>query len=433
MSLELHRRGDRSRRREIERHLVAGGLVRGPRRLRTTDEQPSDLATPTGRELARRLHNTLSQLGPVFSSFGVYLSRRPDLLRTDECLELGKLMRAQPLQPEAAMSAETVTRALADALGRPPQEAFSRFEATPRRVDALFQSHRALLPDGQPVVVKVRRPELEARMERDLPLLPLLEKAFARHPTLEFGEAASDFRDWFKRRIDLTVEADKLTELASHAADSDLLAVPRVHRQLSESAVLTLDWIDGIPIDSESTLEDHGAARRRDVARRLHLLWLEQAMVAGIFPVEADVMLTRDGHLAISGGELAEIPEASRSNLWQYLRSTAAHQPDDACDNLARELEPVRQGTDERELLLHLRQVVPFRDGAWSERSDTLAEYLILHWQVARANGFAPRRHMVAFYQGLFWTAQIGQVLAPHADALREALEDMRKAHGRPM
>ena len=103
MSLELHRRGDRSRRREIERQMVDAGLVRGPRRLRTTDELPSDLAAPTGRELARRLHNTLSRLGPVFASFGVYLSRRPDLLTTEECLELGKLMRAEPLQPEAVV------------------------------------------------------------------------------------------------------------------------------------------------------------------------------------------------------------------------------------------------------------------------------------------------------------------------------------------
>ncbi len=423
MSLELHRRGG-SRRREVEQQLVDGGLVRGPRRLRAT-ELPSDPTTPTGRELARRLHATLSRLGPVFASFGLYLSRRPDLLATEECLELGKLIRAEPLQP-AAMSAERVTEAVADALGRPPREVFSRFEATPYRVDTLFQSHRALLQDGQPVLVKVRRPELEARMARDLPLLPLLEKAFARHPTLDFGEARSDFRDWLEKRVDLTVEADQLQELASHAADSDLLAVPRVHRQLSATAVLTLDWIGGTRLDSESPLEDRGPAKRRDVARRLHLLWLEQALVAGIFPVDADVVLTSDGHLALVGGELAEIPEASRSNLWQYLRSTAAHQPDDACDSLARELEPVRKDANERELLLHLRQVVPFRDGAWSERGDTLAEYLILHWQVARANGFTPRRHMVAFYQGLFWSAQIGQVLAPHADALREAQEDMR-------
>ena len=423
MSPDVHHGRIRSRRREIERRLFEGGLVRGPRRLRTAGELPSELASPTGREFIRRLHGTLTSLGPVFASFGTYLSRRPDLLPTKDCLALGELLRAEPVAP---MSTDVVHGLLAEALHRPPDEVFPAFDAEPHSIDPLFQAHRASLEDGQAVLVRVRRFEVEAHLAQDLPLLPLLEKIFAHHKTMDFDQASSDFRLWIEHRADLTVEAGQLEMLASHAADSDLLTVPRVHRQLVATDILTVDWIDGVRIESKSLLTDRSPARRRDVARRLHLLWLEQAMVAGVFPVEADVVLTRDGHLGLLGGELVEMPEASRANLWQYLRSTAAHQPDDACEHLARELEPMHPGATESELLLHLRQLVPFRDGAWTERGDSLAEYLILHWQTARANGFAPRRHMVAFYQGLFWTSQISQRLAPHADALREAQEDMR-------
>ncbi len=425
MSLEILRARGAPRKQQVECRLVTGGLIRGPRRSRAAGRLPAGLARPVGGEFIRRLHDTLSGLGPVFASFGVYLQRRPDLLPTGDCLALRELSRAVP-RPLAPMPAKTVRGLLAENLSRPPAEVFSAFDPEPRNTCPLSQTHRAVLEDGQPVLVRVRRGDLEAQMTRDLPLLSLLERVFARHPTMDFAEAGGDFRLWIKDRADFNVEAGQLEELSRHAADSDLLAVPRVHRQLTAAGVLTVDWIEGTGVESESLLRDHGAARRSEVARRLHLLWLEQAMVAGLFPVEADVVLTRDGRLGLLGGELVKTPEASRANLWRYLRSTAAHQPDEACESLARELEPLRPGATERELLLHLRQVVPFRDGAWSERGDTLAEYLILHWQVARATGFALRRHMVAFYQGLFWTSQVSQRLAPHADPLREAQENMR-------
>ena len=70
--------------------------------------------------------------------------------------------------------------------------------------------------------------------------------------------------------------------------------------------------------------------------------------------------------------------------------------------------------------------MVPFRDGAWSRRADLLAEYLVLHWRVSREAGFRPRPHLLAFFRGLFWAARLGHRLAPEADPLRDAQEDLR-------
>ena len=55
---------------------------------------------------------------------------------------------------------------------------------------------------------------------------------------------------------------------------------------------------------------------------------------------------------------------------------------------LLRELEPLSRDASEDDFELRLRQVVPFRDGSWSEHGNNVAEYVVLHWQVADADVF---------------------------------------------
>ncbi len=399
-----------ARRREIERRLIDCGLVRGPRPGRAA-------GGPADDDLGRRLHLLLAGLGPVFAAFGAYLGRRPDLLPLADGLRLVELQRSDP---PSALAPETVHRRLAREL--PAPDLLARVDPEVWGRGPLHQAHRARLADGGPVLVRVLLAEPGAETDRDLELLALLAPAFPRRRDGE--EAIADFRRWFARESDLAACAGRLESLSRHAADSDLLAVPRVHRRLTGPGVLTVERLDGTALDEIGA--EVGEARRRDLARRLGLLWLEQALVSGLFPVEAEVVALADGRLAVTGGEIDELPEPARLNLWKYLRATAAHHPDCACEHLMRELEPVRRGAGERDLLLRLRQVVPFRDGAWSRRADLLAEYVVLHWRVSREAGFRPRRHLEAFFRGLYWSARLGHRLAPESDPLRDAQEDLR-------
>ena len=94
----------KSRRQEIERRLAAYGLTSGPRRLfRGAHTAEFEQAR------SRRLRLALENLGPIFSSFGLYMSTRADLWPIGDCLELAAIPDSA-----AAMSTNSVRELLTE-------------------------------------------------------------------------------------------------------------------------------------------------------------------------------------------------------------------------------------------------------------------------------------------------------------------------------
>ncbi|HXM69891.1 MAG TPA: hypothetical protein VN970_02065, partial [Thermoanaerobaculia bacterium] len=181
------------------------------------------------------------------------------------------------------------------------------------------------------------------------------------------------------------------------------------------------------------------AGRRGELVRLLCVAWLRQAMEGSVFPVgftETGARAVAGGRLAFLTGSFARPPAADRTNLGGFLVAMAAHEPDEACSYLLREM--TREGPDaaEETLRLQIRQVVPFRDGAWSDAGTSLAEHIFVCARKARACGFRPRPQLVAFYRGLAAVAIAARQVAPteppehpetpDEDALLAALREVR-------
>lgn len=405
----------RDRRREVEGYLVEHGLLRGPsRHLPVARQRPAE-----PRELVTRLGPALAQLGPVFAAFGRYLSYRADLLPIADCLALAEIPDEAPPRPAAE-----VHDRLASELGRPVSECFPTFDDEPLECRLFHQSHRARLSSGEAVVVRLLHPPEEEEIE----LLDLLKRVFPSHGSginAAFDEMLTGFRRLLAAQLDLAGAADVLEFLGRDARRSDLLVVPQVYRELSTSRVLTIELLGGATVDEMATGSPPGAADGEDLARRICLIWLYQALIARRFPLEADVRDLPDGRLAITGGVFATLPASSQVNLWDYLRATAAHIPDRAARYLMRELSRQGRAVSEEELRTRLRQVIPFRDGSWTAGGESLAEYAVGHWRLARQYGYRARPHLVAFYRGLFWAARTGRRFAPQGDPLAAALNDL--------
>lgn len=414
-------RESRERRRAVERLLAREGLVRGPRPLAGTGAAGDRARRPWGLRLAA----VLAEQGPVFAAFGRHLAQRPDLLGSRDRRHLVEAL------PDAAppLAAPAVAELFTAELGRPPEQLFARFEPEPLRSGLLEQVHRARLPGSGKVLVRWIRPDVEARLEEDLPLLAALEPALgpALPPSFPVAEVVAGFREELAEVLDLAARGAALEALAAPPAlgfgaarDRDLPAVPPVHARLSSRRILTTGALDAAP-GGEPGGADRAAYER---ARALHGAWLRLALEGRGVVVAGEAGWLPDGRPALVAPHLSARGSGPLRDLVDYLRAVAAHEPARALERLGRDLEATPRALPEAELARRMRQAVPFGDSAVAG-GDTVADHALLHWRLARECGYRPRPRLQAFYRGLFWLVSA----APRSgdgsrDTLRDALDD---------
>lgn len=406
----------KERREEVERLLVSCGLARGPRRLllRTVPSAHQE-------DHVRRLREVLESLGPIFSSFGLYLSTRVDLLSMRDCHEFAEIHDSRkPLAPDVVLAS------IRRELGRPLDHVFLSFEESPFESRLLFQKHHAQLKDGRKVAIKVLRAETQEQLTEDLELLPLLRFALGAISTYPAVESAiDDFRFMLLRKIDLTHEANGLDSLAHSAESFGLLRPASVEQALCTPRMLTVECLPGTSLGE---LLSHSSAQQTDdLARRLCVLWLWQALHSSVFLVELspdDLMILPGRQIGLTGGVFANLSPESRSNLWSYLLATASESPNQACAFLVKELKRSEPLDNDGELQQRFRQVVPFRDTDWG--GDFFADHLFVQWRLANEHGYMARQSLPSFFRGLYGVAQLARQLSPQRDAFAQALEDVR-------
>ena len=119
-----------------------------------------------GSTRGQRLRAMLDELGPTFVKFGQLLSTRPDVVPPDIVFELRNLQ--DEVTPFPADEAQAV---IEDELGLTVDQLFLEFEREPIAAASIGQVHRAVLPNGKRVVVKVQRPDAPRQIEADLELM----------------------------------------------------------------------------------------------------------------------------------------------------------------------------------------------------------------------------------------------------------------------
>ncbi len=212
-----------------------------------------------GRDAPRgeRLRLALQELGPIFVKFGQAVSTRRDLLPPDIAEELAKLQDRVPPFP-AALARASIERSL----GRPVKEIFATFEDEPLAAASIAQVHGARLKSGHDVVVKVVRPGMRERIERDLEVLytiaGLAQRYWREARRLRPSELVSEYEKTILDELDLMREAANATQLKRNFAGSDLLYVPEVFWDFCRTDVMVMERIHGIPISDMARLRALG-------------------------------------------------------------------------------------------------------------------------------------------------------------------------------
>lgn len=226
---------------------------------------------------AVRIRMALEELGPTFIKFGQLMATRVDMFPPAWIDEFEKLHQRVPPSDYALIHAE-----LTKALGRPPEEAFAEFEAEPMAAASIAQVHRAVLADGSRVVVKVRRPGIEAKIEADLRILEhvakLVESEMPDMRRYQPVRMVGEFRRSIIRELDMIREARNIDKFSRNFAHDENVHIPRVYWEYTSHAVNVQEELRGIKGVNREKLAENGldaivlGSRGSDVVLKMILL-----------------------------------------------------------------------------------------------------------------------------------------------------------------
>ncbi len=259
-------------------------------RVRDTEQQKEALATYRGTVL-RAL---LTRLGATFVKLGQVLSTRPDLLEKPVIDELRKLQDRMPPFPFAKAKAT-----IEGDLGRPLSEIFSEFDEKPVAAASVAQVHRARLHDGREVAVKVLRPDVRHKVERDEVLLLAGARLLNLSPELALSDPVGHikhFVDGILEQTNLKLEAANYLRFHENFAGFEGVRFPTVIPELSGEHMMTMDFIRGSKIDALPP-GDHRWLARRTQEVILKMCFVDGFVHADLHP--GNLMIDDAGHLVI--------------------------------------------------------------------------------------------------------------------------------------
>jgi ubiquinone biosynthesis protein len=260
-------------------------------------------------------------IGPAAIKLGQTLATRPDLVGQDATQDLLTLQDALPPVPFAAVRAQ-----IESTFGAPLETLYSRFDEVAVGSASIAQVHRATLPDGRDVAVKVLRPGVADQFARDIETYEWaaahLEQMGGEAKRLRPRMVIANLKRWTARELDLRREAASSSELAEAMQAETGYVVPAIDWDRTAGRVMTMEWIDGIKISDRAAIIAAGHDPK-ELACRLVNTFLHQAIAEGFFHADmhqGNLFVTPEGKIAaIDFGIMGRIDRRARMWLAEIL------------------------------------------------------------------------------------------------------------------
>ncbi|MGE8134278.1 ABC1 kinase family protein [Novosphingobium subterraneum] len=226
---------------------VAGGvLAEGARRL-ARGEAPklSDLLLTPGN--AMRVADQLSRLRGAAMKLGQMISLDAgDVLPRELTEILSRLRDSAHYMPPAQLE-----RVLSAEWGAEWRSKFRHFGAQPIAAASIGQVHKAVLPDGRVLAIKVQYPGIAASIDADVDNVATLLRVSGLLPQgLDINLQLSEAKRQLHEESDYLREAEMMQRYGKMLADDDAFLVPQAYAPLSGRNVLAMDFIEARPVES---------------------------------------------------------------------------------------------------------------------------------------------------------------------------------------
>ena len=197
-------------------------------------------------EPAVRIRLAMEALGPTFVKLGQLFATRVDVFPPAWIAEFEKLQSKVPAVPFAELAPDLET-----ALGLPATEIFLELDTEAFAAASIAQVHRAKLLDGTQVILKIRRPGIEKKIEADLRIMQHIARlgeheipnAHRYQPVMMLAQ----FRRSLRRELDLLMEAHNIERFRTNFTDDETVHIPRVYWDYTSEIMNVQEELVGIP------------------------------------------------------------------------------------------------------------------------------------------------------------------------------------------
>jgi ubiquinone biosynthesis protein len=301
------------------------------------------LTSPQGESLGdltreARVRLALTELGTTFIKLGQILSTRPDLVGPELADELESLQSDTP-----ADSPEVVRATIEAELGKPPEEIFAEFEPSAFASASVAQVHRARLPSGEAVVVKVQHEGIEETIACDFDIISglaeLAEAHAAQLRAYQPAATAAEMRRTLLRELDFTRERRSMEQFTANFAGNERVHFPLAYADYSSRRVLTMEMLDGISLADREALEASGADLN-DFAQLGATMYLDMIFRDAFYhadPHPGNLLMLQGGVLGVLDcGMVGRIDDQLRDDFEGMLLAAVNNDADQLTDYVVR-------------------------------------------------------------------------------------------------
>ncbi len=289
---------------------VAMALARRAVRVRRSSREPWIVAICNG------IVDAFMALGPTFVKLGQMIASSPSVFPkplADACLRC--------LDDVPPVPASAARRIVEEDLGAAVDDLFKEFEDTPLSAASIAQVHACVLRDGREAVLKIQRPAITERMNRDLRIVYRIARVINRTKRGKLVNPVAiveDLHQVTNEELNFALEAHRQSRFRDNIpafGDNDWITAPEVFWELCGPRVIAMERMHGVPLDEFDELRRRGIDGEL-VLRRGVKVWMEAALIHGPFHGDVhagNLWLLEDGRASyLDFGIMGELPMAHR-------------------------------------------------------------------------------------------------------------------------
>lgn len=265
--------------------------------INASEEDKLQAKSKLYQDIGLKIADTLGEMKGAVMKVGQIASQYKDIFPPEVSEAISKLQRQAPAVPFSQLQKQ-----IEKELGKPIAQIFASIDETPFAAASIGQVHRAVLPTGEKVVVKIQYPGVDEACDSDLKQVRLalrLAGVFKVNKALQ-DKLFNEIQDSLHAELNYNMEAHNLQVFGTfHAPLDEKVIIPKVYPEYSSRRVLTLSEELG---DSMETAATWSQETRNDLGRRLFRLISQEIFFLNSFhcdPHPGNFAFREDGSVIV--------------------------------------------------------------------------------------------------------------------------------------